>query len=308
MSWKPIIVRVDESPESASAAALGWRIAQAAGVTCHFVHATRDIRGSLDLGQTQEAAEELQLRLLTAVRQRVERPLEDRLPTEALRYLVVRAGRAPAILQRAVADYDAGLVVLGGKHHSALSRWLGGSTAHLAARTLDVPILVTTGAATATRRVLAAVDLSHAARPTVEAAERFARLFGGWLRVVHACEPPPPIPEVPFPVRLDTFEQVTHDRLEREIWPLVTYPAADKAVRTGFAAETIAREASEWDADLVVVGSHGKGWVDRLLIGSVTEQLLSHLPTSLLIVPVQAPERRDAIPVTESRIVLASAL
>ena len=60
MSWKPIVVGVDESPESACAAALGWRIAQAAGVTCHFVHATRDIRGSLDVGQTQEAAKDFQ--------------------------------------------------------------------------------------------------------------------------------------------------------------------------------------------------------------------------------------------------------
>ena len=97
MSWKPIVVGVDESPESACAAALGWRIAQAAGVTCHFVHATRDIRGSLDVGQTQEATEDFQLRLLTAVRQRIEGVLEDSVPPAALCYLVVRAGRAPLI-------------------------------------------------------------------------------------------------------------------------------------------------------------------------------------------------------------------
>jgi len=38
-----------------------------------------------------------------------------------------------------------------------------------------------------------------------------------------------------------------------------------------------------------VVGSHGKGWVDRLLIGSTTERLLNRLPTSLLIVPINKP-------------------
>ena len=40
-----------------------------------------------------------------------------------------------------------------------------------------------------------------------------------------------------------------------------------------------------WGADLVVLGSHGKGWVDRMLLGSTTERLLSHLPTSMLVIP-----------------------
>jgi len=44
------------------------------------------------------------------------------------------------------------------------------------------------------------------------------------------------------------------------------------------------------------VGSHGKGWVDRLIIGSVTEDLLNDLPTGVLVIPVPAPERREAAP------------
>jgi hypothetical protein len=36
------------------------------------------------------------------------------------------------------------------------------------------------------------------------------------------------------------------------------------------------------------MGSHGKGWIDRLLLGSVTERALNELPTSLLVVPTAA--------------------
>jgi len=36
----------------------------------------------------------------------------------------------------------------------------------------------------------------------------------------------------------------------------------------------------------LVVGSHGKGWAQRVLLGSVTERLINHLPTSLLVAPV----------------------
>jgi universal stress protein family protein len=47
----------------------------------------------------------------------------------------------------------------------------------------------------------------------------------------------------------------------------------------------------------VVVGSHGKGWVERLLIGSVTERLLNQLPSSLLVVPAYAHAKaRDPTP------------
>jgi len=38
------------------------------------------------------------------------------------------------------------------------------------------------------------------------------------------------------------------------------------------------------------MGSHGKGWATRVLVGSVTERLLNHLPTSLVVVPVVAAE------------------
>jgi hypothetical protein len=56
--------------------------------------------------------------------------------------------------------------------------------------------------------------------------------------------------------------------------------------------ETIVAEAAAWKADLLVVGSHGKGWVDRLLVGSTTERLLNELPTSLLVIPTAAAAKK----------------
>ncbi len=59
----------------------------------------------------------------------------------------------------------------------------------------------------------------------------------------------------------------------------------DTLVRYGTALQTILSEAVAWSADLVVVATHGKGPVTRMLVGSVTEGLINHLPTSLLVVP-----------------------
>jgi nucleotide-binding universal stress UspA family protein len=84
--------------------------------------------------------------------------------------------------------------------------------------------------------------------------------------------------------------------MERDLWPLLPIPDQHKVIRRGQAAETIAQEAAAWRADVIVVGSHGKGWVDRLLIGSITEALLNDLPTAMLVIPVPAPVRRQTAP------------
>jgi nucleotide-binding universal stress UspA family protein len=84
--------------------------------------------------------------------------------------------------------------------------------------------------------------------------------------------------------------------LERDVWPLVTASAVEKLVRHGVVVDTLIREATEWSADLLVVGSHGKGWAQRVLLGSVTERLINQMPTSLLVAPVVVPasaERRE---------------
>ena len=60
-------------------------------------------------------------------------------------------------------------------------------------------------------------------------------------------------------------------------------------------------EAARWEADLVVVGSHGGGWAHRMLIGSSTERLLNLLPASLLVVPVLRPARRRPVRTRRAR-------
>lgn len=52
----------------------------------------------------------------------------------------------------------------------------------------------------------------------------------------------------------------------------------------GFIADSILEEAKQWDADLIVVGSHGRRGFQRFLLGSVAERVASHAPCSIEIV------------------------
>ena len=198
---------------------------------------------------------------------------------------------------QAVADLGAELVVLGGKHHSALGRWLGGSTSLNVARTTDVPLLVAAGSPATIRRVLVAVDQSGAARPTLRTAERCARLFGAELRALSVLEPLPVTPGVTQPYETGEYYAMSEELLKRDVWSLIRTPGVERIVRYGMAVETILREATEWGTDLLVVGSHGKGWAKRMLVGSVTERLLNLLPTSLLVVPVAAAAAHEPVAV-----------
>lgn len=289
MKWKPIIVAVDDSPEAASAAALGWRIATSANTSCHLVHVVQDPAAALTSLLMNGGSGELEAALQELVGPRLRTALGQEVPPAVLERLAIRAGRTATMLKIEVEKLGAGLVVIGGKHHVALGRWLGGSTAHDAVRTLAVPVLVTRGAPSALRRVLVAVDRSYPAEPAIEQAERFARLADGQLRAIHVVEPLSLWPE---PARL-AEQRRYHDEsvaaLEHEVWPLLRFPGAEQTVRSGDAAVALAAEAADWHADVLVVGSHGKGWVKRALLGSVTEQLLNRLPVSLLVVPVRKP-------------------
>jgi len=148
-----------------------------------------------------------------------------------------------------------------------------------------VPVLVTAGHPAAIRRILVAAALAQAARPTVELAERYARLLGPQLRLLTVFEPLPDLPGIPA-VDPTEYYALAQETLERDVWPLVRKSEVERLVRHGMVVDTLLREATDWQADLLVVGSHGKGWAQRVLLGSVTERLINHLPTSLLVAPV----------------------
>jgi nucleotide-binding universal stress UspA family protein len=291
MSWGPIVVGVDASPAAAEAAAVGERLARLASVPCRLIHAVRDAWAPVAAVSADPQVIKMQQLQLALARHQVNEAFASRCSSK----LDVVFGPAAAVLQQAMRDQRPGLVVLGGKHHSALERWLGGSTSLHVVRSAEVPVLITAGAPETFRRVLVAADLSAAAGPTLGLAERFARLVGAELRVLTVFEPIPSLAGGP-PMDPTDYYGLARERLDRDVWPLVTAPGVQKLVRHGPVVDTLMREAADWQADVLVVGSHGKGWAQRVLLGSVTELLINQLPTSLLVAPVgvasQALHRR----------------
>src|SRR2546425_11591315 len=95
----------------------------------------------------------------------------------------------------------------------------------------------------------------------------FRSLFDAELRALSVIEPLPMLLDMPQPDKPDYY-RLLEEKVADEIWPLIRAPGVETVLRYGAALNTIGREVGEWHADLLVVGSHGKGSVTRLGVGS----------------------------------------
>lgn len=290
MSHHPIIVGVDASSESQAAARFAKVVAAAAATSYRVVHAVRDIWFSGIPAEIAVQAGHFTRAVQDDARQRLLATLGDVVPGPD--GLIVEVGAPATVLNDVAARLDAGLIVLGGKHHSALGRWLSGSTSLDAARTAAVPVLVTAGQPTGVKRVLVAVDASEAAGPTLDLARRYATWFGAELRVLTVLEPLPVLPDaMGTTVNTEQYYDLCREMLQQELAPKLEHWGGSLTIRYGAAVDTLLREATLWPADLLVMGSHGKNWAQRIMLGSVTERILNYLPTSVLVAPMRVPQK-----------------
>lgn len=192
----------------------------------------------------------------------------------------------------AAADHPADLIVIGARGDGGYHRHLLGSTADRIVRTAGCPVLTMTpegipGGAPF-RRVVVGVDFSADSDAALDAAMAIVGREGTII-AVHASPPPVVVsdgPVTPLPdVDIDTLladarvamERRLHQRLPEGMNRIVVasplYPvhAIEDAVR-------------EHEGQLVAVGTRGRTGLARLLLGSVSERVLHHVPCPTLVV------------------------
>lgn len=139
-------------------------------------------------------------------------------------------------------------------------------------------------------RILVPLDGSSAAEAALEPAAAMARAFGGNLRLVRVC---PGAISADYVVDVQLHEAV--DRREREKMEeylektRLKYSQGGLTVVTrlldeGDAAHRILEEIKADPVDLVVLSSHGRSGVARLLLGSVAEHISRHATCPVMIV------------------------
>lgn len=187
---------------------------------------------------------------------------------------------------------DADLLVVGHRAEGRMNQLLG-STAERVVRKASCPVLVVRGGLTLPpRRVVAPVDLSPLSGEAFQQGLDILRQVGkGTLPEIEALF-------VLGILQRQVAPQFTPEQIDRfaldELDRFVELTAGDLAgsvrrkVRTGNTREEIEAELAEVGADLVVLGTHGLGGFDRLVIGSVAADVVRHAPCSVLVMPPAA--------------------
>jgi nucleotide-binding universal stress UspA family protein len=134
---------------------------------------------------------------------------------------------------------------------------------------------------TTIHRILYATDLSSASGPAWDEAQRLGRLFDAEIVLLHVVAPPPVFPiegYVPPEVYEDLLESGRRDAQERfdRLLGSVTGSGLKLRLRLeeGRPAARILEVATQEAADLLVVGTHGRTGVERLVLGSVADRMV----------------------------------
>lgn len=151
--------------------------------------------------------------------------------------------------------------------------------------------------ATSVRRILLATDLSPASEGATRQAIDLARDLGATLLIVSVIDP------AARGVPGGRVQRMDQRRASRE-------SAAQEVVIRGRAAgvtvsfmvwegepgPSIVDAATSEQVDMVIVGSHGRGSMGRLLIGSVSEHVVRHAPCPVLVVRARAQAPAEPTP------------
>jgi nucleotide-binding universal stress UspA family protein len=141
------------------------------------------------------------------------------------------------------------------------------------------------------KHILLPVDFSDVTPKAVEVAVHLARVFSASLTLLHVASPNPDF------VGYEPGPQSVRDQVARHLHEEHRQlQELDRQVETaglkstallvqGYPAEKILQEAARLGADLIVVGSHGRGALRQLLVGSVTDGVLRGAKCPVLVVP-----------------------
>jgi nucleotide-binding universal stress UspA family protein len=143
--------------------------------------------------------------------------------------------------------------------------------------------------ARAVRRILVPTDFSPGSDDALAHARELARGLGAEVLVLHVSAAMGSLPGSALARR---ERRAAERRLDAAVAALrATGVRADRRVRGGMPAEQILRAAATGGADLIVMGTHGRRGVARLLLGSVAEEVASRARCPVLTVH---PEERRA--------------
>lgn len=150
--------------------------------------------------------------------------------------------------------------------------------------------------------ILVPVDFSASAEQALQIAVSLGRDHGARL-VVMTSPPPQPLPPPGEGFALDSGDIRLVEESRRALDALaksMTELPVETRLIVGSPGPSIVAAAEDCHADLIVMGTHGRSGLSRVLMGSVAEYVLRHAPCPVLTVKPSTAERLSHVEETAS--------
>lgn len=290
-----VLIGTSLGEESDQVVRAGLALARAAGGRAFLVHAAQlePLPVGHDVGAGPVPEREQLARCGEELRRQIERLGAGGPELAGSR---VQGGAPHRVLVQIAQEVGAGLIVIGATGSGPFAAELLGSTADRVLRKATCPVLVVRGELPVPpRRVLAPVDLSSLSGDSFRCGLRILdQLAGGaeiQVRTIYALSL---LDALAFRQRTGTSVQEAEHQAAGQLRQFVLENRSDvplsveTAVVPGEPRAEILRELQERPADLLILGTHGRGGLDRLVLGSVASTVARKAPCSVLVISPEA--------------------
>jgi nucleotide-binding universal stress UspA family protein len=284
-----VLIASDLSEASDEAVRQG--VALAAGGRVALCHVLPELGTHALLAQEYEEDLKKQLELQPRVTAALEGQLTRLAPNlDPAPEIFIELGSDYEQILRRADEWQAELIVVGTHGHKGLRRLLLGSVADQVVRAANCPVLVARPSV-AHGAVLAATDLTDPALPAIETAAAEAARRGCKLVVMHAMESPREgdaamgllgaLPALDTPETRAARRALASQIITSALTRLNAH--GEIIVAEEDTVDEALRLAKSLPAELVVVGTHRRSGLARVVLGSISAQVIENAPCSVLV-------------------------
>lgn len=201
---------------------------------------------------------------------------------------------APFDISEQARKVDADLVVIGSEGHTGIKHFLLGSVAEGTVKGAPCSVLAVRGSlAPPITTLVVGIDFFPEAQSALDAACELADQLGANLHLVHAAKTTPPLigrEEIAVPTAFyDSVMREAERRISEAAAACRIKGTVSTEVSTAPAQVALSEVAERLDAELIIIGSHGRTGIKHLLLGSVAERTVRHAPCSVLTFRTKQP-------------------
>jgi nucleotide-binding universal stress UspA family protein len=206
----------------------------------------------------------------------------------------VLTGDPKYIIVKEAEEWQADFIIIGAHSTHGVMQFLLGGVARAVTRLAPCSVeIVRRDPGPEPFKILLATDGSDSSNAAARSIAQRPWPEGAEFRILTVIEPSAPLLRAPY-FSHEVLEELRGKDMQRAqeavssaeniLYDANIQASSTIAVPAATAKELILSEAAEWNADMIVVGSHGRRGVNRLLLGSVSEAIALHAQCSVEII------------------------